>query len=190
MPNSKKKGNRGERKGVNFLKDWTGLSFQRVPQSGGLRWKKTDNITSDVICDTEGVYFPFSVEVKNVKEVNLLHTVYLENSDLERFWNQAMTDSSRAKGGKLPMLLFRYDRLPAQFFFIGLDYTAITIISNYAKFKGINFNYLTLAWGCRGMYLTTTTELLKLSYDDLSDDLILKAKSRATNKKTIKIKKR
>ena len=48
--NSKNKGSRFERTICKWFQDWTGYEFNRVPASGGLRWKKTDNITSDISC--------------------------------------------------------------------------------------------------------------------------------------------
>lgn len=48
--NSKKKGNRLELAVTQFMKEWTGYEFSRVPQSGGLRWKNRTSIAGDVIC--------------------------------------------------------------------------------------------------------------------------------------------
>ena len=48
--NSKNKGSRFERTICKWFQDWTGYEFKRVPASGALRWKKTDNITSDITC--------------------------------------------------------------------------------------------------------------------------------------------
>lgn len=38
--NSKNKGSRFERTICKWFQDWTGYEFNRVPASGGLRWKK------------------------------------------------------------------------------------------------------------------------------------------------------
>ena len=48
--NSKKKGNRLELAVTQFMKEWTGYEFSRVPQSGGLRWQNRTSIAGDVIC--------------------------------------------------------------------------------------------------------------------------------------------
>lgn len=115
--NSRKKGAKGEKKALVTLEAWTSKKFARVPSSGGLNWH--NNISSgDVICVTEGHYFPFTVEVKNYAEINFNHLFYLEKADILKFWDQAVRDAERVK--KVPLLMMRYDRLPGDFFFIAI----------------------------------------------------------------------
>ena len=114
--NSRKKGKRGERKAAEVLAEWTSMEFTSVPQSGGLRWKKTDNICGDIICTDALHRFDFSVEAKNYKEINFEHLLMPDiNSKILEFWDQAKSDAERGK--KIPLLMMRYDRLPAHFFF-------------------------------------------------------------------------
>lgn len=113
--NSRAKGNKGERIAAKVLEDWTSKTFARVPSSGGLRWH-TSNSTGDIICTTEGFYFPFSVEVKLRSDINFEHLLYLEKSKILDFWRQATGDASRVN--KAAMVMMRYDRLPKNFFFI------------------------------------------------------------------------
>ena len=114
MPtNSKNKGNRFERAICKFFKDWSGYEFSRVPQSGGLRWKKADNITSDVICtdDKHGRRFPFSIECKFHKEIKFEDILLDNKSKILEFWEQATGDAHRAK--KIPLLIMRYNNMPS-----------------------------------------------------------------------------
>ena len=118
--NSKKKGNRAERDVAKWWELWTGFEFGRVPASGALRWKKTDNITSDVICtdDKHSRRFPFSIEVKNYKDINFSHLLLnLKSCKIHDFWKQANDDANR--GNKIPILMMRYNGMPkSEYFFI------------------------------------------------------------------------
>lgn len=128
--NSRKKGKRGERKAAGVLHQWTGMEFTSVPQSGGLRWKKTDNICGDIICTDALHRFDFSVEAKNYKEINFEHLLMPDvSSKIVEFWQQAKSDAERGK--KLPLLLMRYDRLPADYFF------TVISIKTYKKLKEV-----------------------------------------------------
>lgn len=114
--NGKKKGNKGERMAVAFFKEYTGLDFARTPQSGGLRWGKSENIAGDIVCVEKNYIFPFGVEVKSYNDLKFNHLLYLDKSRIQEFWEQAKADSKRAE--KLPMLLMRYNGLPKNFFFV------------------------------------------------------------------------
>lgn len=122
MPtNSKNKGNRFERAICKFFKEWSGYEFSRVPQSGGLRWKKADNITSDVVCtdDKHGRRFPFSIECKFHKEIKFEDILLDNKSKILEFWDQASGDANRAK--KLPLLIMRYNNMPSGDGFLVMD---------------------------------------------------------------------
>lgn len=111
--NSKKKGNRFERAVCKWFKSWTGYEFSRVPASGGLRWKKADNITSDVICtdDKHARKFCFSIECKNYEDIRFEHVLLeLKTCKILSFWQQAKEDAKR--GGKLPLLVMKYNGMP------------------------------------------------------------------------------
>lgn len=120
--NSKKKGNKFERDICKFFTEWTGYEFSRVPQSGGLRWKNTQSITSDVIC-TDDFYsrrWPFSIECKFHKEINFEHLLLSKKpSKIEEFWKQAQGDALR--GNKKPLLIMRYNGMPKNEAFIVCD---------------------------------------------------------------------
>lgn len=131
MSNSKKKGNRGERDVAKWWETFTGYEFGRVPASGGLRWKKTDNITSDVICtdDKHSRRFPFSIEVKFYKDINFEH-ILLGNKKckIKEFWDQAKSDADR--GNKLPILMMRYNGMKKDQYFFCVDQKVSNLIKN------------------------------------------------------------
>lgn len=113
--NSRTKGNKGERVAAKVLETWTGKTFTRVPSSGGLGWH-TSNSTGDIICSTEGHFFPFSVEVKLREKINFDHTLYLDKAEILKFWEQSVRDAQRVQ--KCPIVMMRYNGLPKDFFFI------------------------------------------------------------------------
>lgn len=111
--NGKKKGSRFERVISKWFTAWTGYEFNRVPASGGLRWKDAENITSDVAC-TDSKHsrkFNFSIECKNYQDLNFEH-ILLEKKTCKilKFWEQARDDAARAK--KLPILIMHYNGMP------------------------------------------------------------------------------
>lgn len=108
--NSKQKGSRFERSICKFFTSWTGYEFNRVPASGGLRWKNAENITSDVSCTdkSHSRKFRFSIECKSYKELNFEHILLEKKScKILHFWDQACKDAKRA--GKLPILIMKYN---------------------------------------------------------------------------------
>lgn len=108
--NSKQKGGRFERSICKWFTQWTGYEFNRVPASGGLRWKNAENITSDVAC-TDAKHsrqFRFSVECKSYKDLNFEHILLQKKAcKITGFWKQATDDAKRA--GKLPLLIMKYN---------------------------------------------------------------------------------
>ena len=111
--NSKNKGSRFERTICKWFQDWTGYEFNRVPASGGLRWKKTDNITSDITCtDPKHLKrFKLSVECKSYNDLKFEH-ILLGNKGCKilSFWEQASNDAIR--GNKIPVLIMKYNNMP------------------------------------------------------------------------------
>lgn len=113
--NSRKKGARGEKHALEVLQKWTGKKFGRVPSSGGLSWKNEIS-SGDVICINDEHYFPFTVEVKNYRDINFAHLFTTPNADILKFWTQAQRDAQRVN--KVPLLMMRYDGLKKGFFFV------------------------------------------------------------------------
>jgi len=116
--NSKKKGNKAELQVSKQFATWTGFEFQRVPQSGGLRWSNRDSIVGDIICcDKEHKdKFPFTVEVKSYNKIDFNHLLLPVKSDISKFWQQSLEEGAAV--GKVPLLLMRYNGLPKDFWFV------------------------------------------------------------------------
>lgn len=148
--NSRTKGSTGERVAAKVLEAWTGKTFTRVPSSGGLGWH-TSNSTGDIICSTEGHFFPFSVEVKLRESLNFDHILYLEKPKIMQFWEQSVRDAQRVQ--KCPIVMMRYNGLPKGFFFIMMP-TEIFLLffSEYLKPNQVMIN---------GEFTLFTTELLQ-----------------------------
>lgn len=125
MTNSKKKGNKAERDASKVLENWTGKEFARIPASGGLRWHKREGVVGDLMCSTEGHYFPFTVEVKFHEKIDFSQPLFESRKGIKLldFVNQALTDGKRAS--KEPMLLIRYNGMPKGVFFVGIRRTLL-----------------------------------------------------------------
>lgn len=138
--NSRKKGSKTERLVAKLIEDWTGKKFARTPSSGGLQWKAS-MAKGDVVCTTEGHFFPFCLEVKNYRNINFEHLLYNpKGSDILKFWEQASRDATLAK--KVPMLLMRYNGLPRNLFFIVIPTNFISgAVKHNLKLDGILLNY-------------------------------------------------
>lgn len=115
--NSRSKGARGERNVAKLLETWTNRKFAKTPASGGLQWK-TSNSKGDVVCTTEGHYFPFCIEVKSYSKIDFSHllTPNIKNIEILDFWDQCQRDAKKCC--KVPMLLMRYNGLPKEFYFL------------------------------------------------------------------------
>lgn len=158
--NSKKKGNRFERVISKFFKEWTGYEFSRTPQSGGLRWKKTDNITSDIVC-TDPAHsrrFPFSVECKFHNDVRFDHLLLnMKSSELAKFWDQVSRDAIRAN--KVPMLVVRYNGMPSDQAFVFMDMNIVA--------PDINGNHMTISFNDHLVKVFLLKDLKNVEYKSL-----------------------
>lgn len=139
--NSKAKGSRFERVVCKSFESWSGYEFSRTPSSGGLRWKKTDNISSDVVCSdpSHSRKFPFSVEVKNYKDIKFEHLLLGNRAcKIHNFWNQANRDADRAN--KIPILIMRYNSMPKgeAFFCVGRELTKWLTENYQIRFMVVN----------------------------------------------------
>jgi Holliday junction resolvase len=149
--NSRTKGNKNERDLAKLFKAWTGKDFARTPSSGGLQWKSS-NSKGDIVCTTEGHYFPFCIEAKNYKEINFEHLLIpnIKNIRILEFWAQAKRDADKAN--KIPILTMRYNGMPKDFHFIVMEtpilkklfYPSITPFRNKIelKVKGLNLSII------------------------------------------------
>lgn len=126
--NQRRKGKAGEKKAINFFEAWTGMSFKKSPASGGLRGHVAEYTVGDIICVEKNYIFPYSVEVKNYADINFAHLLYDSKSDIIKYWEQCVDDSKRAE--KFPILLMRYNGLPANFFFVAMSYEDYKLLKN------------------------------------------------------------
>lgn len=151
--NSRSKGRRGESMACDFFHEWSGMKFTRVPASGGLRWKNTANTTGDIIADEPNYIFPFSIEAKNMGDINFSHLLYDVDSDIIKFWKQCFEDSKR--GNKIPMLLMRYNGLKGGMFFVVLQKSFVESLGVIFRPRLIYNN---------GLVITNTNELKKIPF--------------------------
>jgi len=131
--NSRKKGAKAERKVADLFSEWAGRKFHRVPASGGLRWKNRSDTIGDITCGEERHFFPFVIEVKTRKEINFEHLLYLDNSEILKFWEQAQDESKRAK--KPSLLFMRYNGMPKDIWFIAMSPDIWRICRTYLDLK-------------------------------------------------------
>lgn len=113
--NSKLKGNRNEVVLAKLLSQWTGHEFQRIPQSGGLRWRNSMNICGDVLCTDNTFNFPFSVETKHLKNFELNQSLR-KNSIIYRIFKQARDDAKRSN--KIPVVFIRKNNMQSKNFIV------------------------------------------------------------------------
>lgn len=122
--NSRRKGANNERDIAKLFEQWTNKKFAKTPASGGLQWKSA-NSKGDIVCTTEGHYFPFCIEAKNHKEINFSHLLIPMRvtkkspnpiCKIMEFWKQCTRDAKKAR--KIPMLLMRYNGMPSDFHFL------------------------------------------------------------------------
>lgn len=165
--NSRKKGQRGEKIAIEFMKDWTGMDFKRSPASGGLRGHISEYTDGDVICVKKNYIFPLCIEVKNMAELNFSHLLYdarpekikKKSKGIKAYWEQAKAAAKRAE--KIPILLMRYTGLPHDLFFVMMPIKVYKCLEGRQTgpiiFKPM-FTY-------GPVIITTTRELKKVPWD-------------------------
>lgn len=173
--NSKSKGNKAERDAAKWWQEWTGYEFGRVPASGGLRWKKVENVTSDIICthDKHSRRFPFSIEVKCYKDINFEHLLLgKKTSKIHKFWQQACRDSERAN--KLPCLMMRYNGMAKGEWFLCFEESLYELILDKFIKKNIANDVHTMMVttpeieGSENLCICMASEVLKhISYKEI-----------------------
>lgn len=94
--NSNRKGKQNERDLANALALWVGFEFNRVPSSGGLRWKNSEGITGDIVPENKD--FEFIIETKFYKNFQVKENLR-KNSMIYKFYSQVTEDVQRLKSG-------------------------------------------------------------------------------------------
>lgn len=103
--NSRDKGTSNELRLCKCLGKWTGTEFVRIPASGGLRWKNTENICGDVISTDKKLLFPFEIETKHLKHIVLEGKPLPTRSAVDTRWSQCEADAERSN--KIPLMFLR-----------------------------------------------------------------------------------
>lgn len=126
--NGKNKGNKAERMVAKWFSNWTGYEFSRVPMSGGLRWKKTDNISGDLTCSDpkHSRYFQLCVESKSYNDLDWDKLFRNKKAQIQKFWEQCKSDSDRAN--KVPILFMRKNGMDKDMFYVFINYKTWKII--------------------------------------------------------------
>lgn len=109
MVDGRKKGARAERSLAKVFHGWWGSSFARTPGSGGFRTKKFRddwNAAADLV--TPDPTFPFSVEAKHREGWLFDQILTAPKCEIWDWWAQCVRE---APSGKLPLLVFRRNRL-------------------------------------------------------------------------------
>lgn len=172
--NSKQKGSRFERVVCKVFSKWTGFEFQRVPQSGGLRWKKADNITSDVTCTDprHGRRCLISIECKSYQDIRFEH-ILLQNKSCKilSFWEQASGDASRAN--KVPFLVMHYNGMPKEEAFVMVNNSTAKLMLSQGKLTkprmAIQWNNYEQSEDV--LYVFMLSDLINLDYKVLHKEL-------------------
>lgn len=114
---SKQKGNGFERVIAGMLTEWSGKDFQRVPNSGALRWRNKTWTYGDVLPPPE---WPLVIECKHHAEVSVddllgNRKLGLWDSQIGTWWiDQTLPDCERARQNlgvaAMPWLIWRQNR--------------------------------------------------------------------------------
>lgn len=101
-----------ERATAKILGDWWGVPFRRTPSSGAWNTQSrnmghgTTDFYGDIVAPPEA-NFPFSIECKAYKEVELYKALYAK-SNIFAWWEQARGDAKAV--GKQPFLVMKENR--------------------------------------------------------------------------------
>jgi Holliday junction resolvase len=112
---SRKKGSSFERQIVQWLKDWTGMTFSRTPGSG------SGAIKGDVI-PIRGFDFPYVIECKNVQAVQL-DSMFQGAGTLYNFFRKVESECS---GNLQPLLIFKKKQLGPMIIMYASAFEALT----------------------------------------------------------------
>lgn len=105
MVDSRDKGARAEAQARKFLKEHTGLQWERTPGSGALNEKH--KLKGDIyIPDAKNVY---CIEVKHYADDHFTSQLFTgKTPQLIEWWQQAKRQGDQV--GRKPMLIFKHDR--------------------------------------------------------------------------------
>lgn len=163
--NRKKKGSKAERALCKWWETWSGLEFNRVPASGGLRWQKTDNISGDIICtsERESRRFPFSVESKAYNDIRFEHYVIgNKKSKVREFWDQSKSDALRSN--KYPILFMRYNGMKANTWMVMIRQQEYNLLN--IDFSLLDYPIIKISSKEDELVIINSNDLLKTNYKE------------------------
>lgn len=120
MVNSRNKGASYERDVKNRLFDALGLEFRRVLD----QWAEAG--LPDLVCDDDA--FPFVVECKRYKTGSTFASPH--------HWDQVCAAATKA--GKIPALVYKYDRLPERW---RVPIEALTMLATFERQPGDGYDW-------------------------------------------------
>lgn len=161
--NSRRKGNKAEREVCKWFKQWTGYDFARVPSSGGLRWKRVNDTVGDITCTdkTHGNKFPFTIESKSYKTLDILPVVIGNKMKIEEFWEQAKADGIR--GNKEPLLFMRYNGMKANTYFVLINEDTGKLIIDLLDHK-FNYPIIKVTKSSDKYYIISSEDMVRVDY--------------------------
>lgn len=162
--NRRKKGDRGEKMAAQVLMEWTKKKFTRAYTNNFIHQVNAANSMGDIICKTEGHYYPICTEVKFYEEINFAHLLYLPNPQILKFWEQCINDAKRCN--KCPMLMMRYNGLPKDFFFVAIPSKIYYLYFSKALKRSVTFYIEALE-----IVIFTSPDLLKVPYKEIRKDI-------------------
>lgn len=166
--NSRRKGSTNERELCKLMESWTGYEFARVPASGGLRWKNTQDTVGDIICTDKfhSRRFRLTIETKFYKDINFEHLI-LGNKKVKinEFWNQAKDDGIRAN--KVPIVLMRYNGMPKQTYFVIISQKLFNLLPK----MDFEYDYFTIHQKTEKLIVMNSNDLIKADYKTLHKQL-------------------
>lgn len=156
------KGNRGQLMARDVLKKWTHKKMKSSSQSG-MPGYNHDPHKGDILCDTEGHFFPFTVEVKFYKDINFCQLLQpnLKNVLILEFWHQVAFDAHKCQ--KVPMLMMRFNGLPKNFFFV------VVRFNFYIQIKQVIGELKTITYqdGKECLVIMDSTDLFESNYKEV-----------------------
>jgi len=167
MVKGKGKGSKNERELAIALSSWTGEEFARVPMSGGLGWKNRMQVTGDVIPTAPAmmVSFPFSIETKFYREIDLEAPILGNNCDWLEWWIQCTSDAKDAN--KLGLLLMRRNMMAKGLWFAVVELDVFDTMLGAKSFNPRQGYYIFND----ELVIFPSTDLFKAKYEEIETAL-------------------
>jgi len=133
--NQRRKGAENEVAVAKWLAAWCANDFGRVPRSGAMRWRHNVHTIGDVVCTDTEFNFPFIIETKFYKSLNVKPFLGKKNK-IYGFWGQVTRDSLRIGHVKHRMMLLRHNDMPKKHWYVVVDEIGERILIECARNRG------------------------------------------------------